>query len=644
MSDSFSSLPARPSLEQLSNRAKELLRRCRAGEDRTLQPDATLADAQFAIAREYGFETWAKLKQHVESIRPSGLKQFEELAQRLADGYSSGDSNAIRNINWSFGTSFVWEHKAIDMQRRLPRWFASENRTPELALADAQDIVAQAYGFENWAPFVESFRQPPTDPRSAPVFINHRPPFYKIDWEENRLSVRGPQSDEGWDEIIAVMNEYQIGKLNAGGITDSALRRVTRLEALTDLDVGGSKDLTDEGLLQLEWMPQLQNLFIGGPSSPITDRGLAVLRALRELRRFGSGWTQGISDAGLESLAFCDHLEEVNVMGTPSGDGTIRALTGKPQLRLFRTGASVTDEGLEMFQNFPMFKTWREGELQYNLMTFDPAPTFLMIDGPFTDAGLRKLAGLDGLFGLTFFWHCPNFTSAGLESLNQLANLGFLGCQDHHCDNEAMRHIAAIPRLRMLMGQGAVADDVGFEALGQSRSIEYIWGRDCPNFASRGFAALARMPALKGIALSLKNVDDTALATLADFPALRQLMPMDVSDAGFRHIGRCENLESIWCMYCRETGDAATEHLSGLNKLKYYYAGQTKITDRSLEILSAIPSLERLEFWSCDGLTNAGLAKLVRLPNLKEVTLDGLRGVTQDVLAAFPSHIRVSYG
>jgi hypothetical protein len=206
-----------------------------------------------------------------------------------------------------------------------------------------------------------------------------------------------------------------------------------------------------------------------------------------------------------------------------------------------------------------------------------------------------------------------------------------------------MRYIAAIPRLRMLMGQGAIADDHGFEALSQSQSIEYIWGRDCPNFASRGFAALARMPALKGIALSLKNVDDTSLSILAAFPALRQLMPMDVSDAGFRHIGRCENLESLWCMYCRDTGDSATEHIGGLEKLKYYYAGQTKITDRSLEILSRIRSLVRTEFWNCDGLTNAGIAQLAQLPNLKEITLDGLRGVTKKVLAVFPAHIRVNY-
>jgi len=150
------------------------------------------------------------------------------------------------------------------------------------------------------------------------VFINNRPPFYKIDWEANRLTVRGPQSDDNWDEIIAVMNEYQIGKLNAGGITDRALRRVTRLEALTDLDISSSKELTDEGLLQLARMPQLQTLFIGGPSTPITDRGLAVLQQLRELRRFESGWTSGISDAGLTNLSFCEHLEKSMLWERPA--------------------------------------------------------------------------------------------------------------------------------------------------------------------------------------------------------------------------------------------------------------------------------------------------------------------------------------
>ena len=42
-----------------------------------------------------------------------------------------------------------------------------------------------------------------------------------------------------------------------------------------------------------------------------------------------------------------------------------------------------------------------------------------------------------------------------------------------------MRHIAAIPRLRVLQAQGTVATDDGFVAIGKSRSIEAIWGREC---------------------------------------------------------------------------------------------------------------------------------------------------------------------
>ena len=198
------------------------------------------------------------------------------------------------------------------------------------------------------------------------------------------------------------------------------------------------------------------------------------------------------------------------MLGTQTGDGTIRALMGKRHLRYFRSGQRVTDAGLALFQNFPAFRTWQGGEIGYGLMSADTKPNHLLIDGPFTDAGLAGLRGLEGLFALSFFWHCPAFTSEGLRPLQQLLNLGFLGCQSNHCDDDAMRHIADFPRLRMLMGQSTVASDAGFEALSHSQTIEYIWGRDCPNLTSRGFSALASMPALRGIAVSCKNVGDAS--------------------------------------------------------------------------------------------------------------------------------------
>jgi F-box/leucine-rich repeat protein 14 len=127
------------------------------------------------------------------------------------------------------------------------------------------------------------------------------------------------------------------------------------------------------------------------------------------------------------------------------------------------------------------------------------------------------------------------------------------------------------------------------------------------------------MPALRGLAVSCAHVDDAALATLPRFPALKEFMPMDVPDEGFRYIGECPHLEALWCMYCRDTGDRATEHIARLTKLKLYYAGASQITDRSLEILAGMPSLERIELSSCAHVTDAGIGKLAALPRLKEL-------------------------
>src|SRR4030095_14049662 len=169
----------------------------------------------------------------------------------------------------------------------------------------------------------------------------------------------------------------------------------------------------------------------------------------------------------------------------------------------------------------------------------------------------------------------------------------------------------------------------GFAALSRSQTIEYNWGRECPDLGGRGFTALAAMPAPRGLAVSCKNVDDTGLSALRCFPALRALMPMDVPDEGFRHVGRCERLEDLWLMYCRDTGDAATERIAGVSGLKSYYASKTRITDRSLEILGRMLSLEMIEFWECAGITNAGVALLAGLRRLREITAGGTPIVTR---------------
>lgn len=67
-------LPLRANLEWLKKISKERLVLLRASD-----PAAKLSDAQFAVAREYGFGSWRKLKAHVEHVR----EKLDEVAQSV---------------------------------------------------------------------------------------------------------------------------------------------------------------------------------------------------------------------------------------------------------------------------------------------------------------------------------------------------------------------------------------------------------------------------------------------------------------------------------------------------------------------------------------------------------------------------------
>src|SRR5438105_4825795 len=56
-------LPTPPSLEHLRNAAKHRRKALREKD-----PRAKLADAQVAVARDYGFASWRQLKAHVDKI------------------------------------------------------------------------------------------------------------------------------------------------------------------------------------------------------------------------------------------------------------------------------------------------------------------------------------------------------------------------------------------------------------------------------------------------------------------------------------------------------------------------------------------------------------------------------------------------
>lgn len=602
--------------------------------------DPGLRDVQHALAREYGHESWIELTNAVaRPIAPHASPAwrtltaagYERLAADLVLAFDARDDAALQRLNAHYQRAFAFDDLWAEIWRRVYafRQRAWRSETQHLELEEAQTVIAQDAGFGSWPALTHALATgaPPVPPHA-------------IDQAEGRIRPRRRLSDAEWDALVAVMKERRLTALDADGLmTDAVLARVADLDHVTALNLGGSRELTDDGLLQLARMPQLEQLDLSEyPGGRLTDRGLEVLRHLPNLRTFELTWQGGIADAGVANLKHCDRLERVNLMGSPTGDGAIEALQGKRDLRHFSTGRLVTDAGLRLLQNFPRLKTWPAsadaGEAD--------AGAHLLIDGPFTNAGLKGLAGLDGVAELDLFWHVSGITSDGFAHLVALPNLASLGADGRLSDNAAMRYIAALPRLRKLRAQGTVATDEGFHALSRSTTLEMLWGRECPYLGNRGFVALSRMPALRALGVSCKNVDDDALSTLPRFPALRQLTPIDIGDDGFRHVGRCAQLDRLTCMYCRETTDAATAHIAAL-PLTYYYAGLTRITDTSLEILGGMPSLEQVDLYECRGVTDRGLPFLAALPRLREVHLDGLPGVTLDGTRVFPARVRVSY-
>ncbi len=636
----------RRTLESLKKEAKRWLDALQSGDSAArarleqaypdAPPDPGLRDVQHALAREHGFSGWSALKDAVAARADQGqraLALYETKAEALLDAYRTGTPEAMERHYRHTWHRRAWPGMRRYVQLDLGKRPAGTEDDVDISLDDARHLVALEHGFTDWGALTEFTKTLRGGRRLASkpvgVFAEDASP----EAESGPIAM-----SRDWDEIVALLAANAPAQLGAvGQMTDEILAEVARVDGIVGLHLNGSRGVTDNGLRHLAGMPRLKRLDISGTS--ITDRGLDVLRHLPGLQNLSLAGT-AITDAGASELANCPALVRLDLGWTRTGDGAIRALAGKSSLTHLTTGAGVTDAGIPLLHEIPVFKSWRGGEVQNALLSYDSEPNHLTLRGPFTDRGMRHTRGLDGLAGLNLDDSHLAITAAALEPLVSLPNLTWLGVD---AKDDWMPYIAQMNALRFLGIQDTVAGDDGFVALSNSRTIERIWGRRCHNLRSRGFRALANMPRLRGLSVSCLNVDDSAIATLPSFPSLAELMPMDIPDAGYRHIGKCERLESLVLMYCRDTTDAATEHITGLRKLRSYFNSYTTITDRTPELLSTMDSLEGVTFDTCHYLTNAGVGTLARLPRLKKLHASGAR-ITSDVARPFRPEVRVTWG
>lgn len=640
MSDS---LPPRHTLESLKKEAKRWLTALEAHDPaaearfRAILGPAALApslrNVQLALAREHGYAGWTALKvarTPDPAAAARSLKHYEDAADALLEAYQRGTPDALERHY-----SYTWHRREWSGMRRyvqldLGRRPEEDGGDGKITLEDARYLVAREYGFDTWD-LLRRF----TASIPAGALLTAKPTGLF-----RRASDEGEDSlvhSRDWTAVLRAIEQHPDTELAANGqVTDAMLGDLARRPTLSGLNLEGSQRLTDAGVAHLARFTNLRRLDLSGTG--ITDQGLAALSSLEFLEELSLAMTR-VTDAGMRHLSRLDSLRRLNLMWTATGDGAIRAMAGKPRLAHLQSGNRVTDDGLPMLHDIPVFKRWHGGEAKMALLSYDAEPNRLLLRGPFTDAGLASLRGLDGLFGLNLNAAELAISARGIESLGTLPHLGHLAVDPK---DDWMPVIAALPVLRFLGAQDTTAGDDGFIALSKSRTLEYFWGRRAENLGRRGFEALSTMPSLRGIATSLKNVGDAGLSALPAFPALRELMPVDAPDEGYHHVGRCRQLESLILMYCRETTDAATERITGLEHLSAYFNSYTTITDRTPALLATMPSLERITFDACHNLTDDGIRQLRALPRLKELRVAGSR-LTAGATKGFRPEVKVFY-
>jgi hypothetical protein len=95
-----------------------------------------------------------------------------------------------------------------------------------------------------------------------------------------------------------------------------------------------------------------------------------------------------------------------------------------------------------------------------------------------------------------------------------------------------------------------------------------------------------------------KNVStcDDVLAQLASQPGINQLLlhGTQATDEGLKHVGKMATLEALFIWDATSITDAGVAHLAGLKNLKKIHISRSRITDESLVLMSSLPRIEEL--------------------------------------------------
>lgn len=206
-----------------------------------------------------------------------------------------------------------------------------------------------------------------------------------------------------------------------------------------------------------------------------------------------------------------------------------------------------------------------------------------------------------------------------LRHMPRLDYVRFLGCRI--ATDETIAKLPVIPRVKKAYFTLSNVTDAGMAALSRLKQLEFLRMEEAHAVSDAGFTKIAELPSLKTLSLCrCRGMSEQGWSFLERMTSLEQLhlFQFFVTDQTLMYLRECRRLRVLFLQW----------------------AGESAVTDTGLShIGKLLPQLEELTLWGGKNITDAGLAHLCELRQLKKLDVRHCPAITPAGIQMLKKHL-----
>ena len=220
----------------------------------------------------------------------------------------------------------------------------------------------------------------------------------------------------------------------------------------------------------------------------------------------------------------------------------------------------------------------------------------------------------------------------GLVELDLSSNTGLTGA--------AMKSISSLADLERLDLVQTRFNDLHTRRLKKLEKLRVLDLRGNMEAGDMTLGVVGGLPALEAFKHRSTIVSDDGLENLAESKTLRSLLAQDfaISNASGRHLAAIPTLESLEIFRCQGFGSEGVLALAPLAQLeRLTLRDLPEVDDPALAVLAQLPNLKRLYLHELPSVSDEGLAHLAAAKNLQVLDIWAVPRMTDAAVAALSS-------